>query len=430
MSRRVPPHNEEAEQAVIGGILLDGKLPDLPVDCFYRGSHRVTMKAIQKLEMRQEPKDLVTVTEELKRMGKLEEAGGASYLGALVDGVPSTVNISMYAEIVRQAAEKRKVISSARDLADMGFDPTVTAQELVDHFQTTAMGMTQSGFEGDAFGETLKGLVKDIELAYENKPHLLGIPTGFRALDALTRGLQDSDLIVFAGRPSTGKTALALGVAKSALKNSVRVQIFSLEMSKTQLALRLLASECGIGGQDLRLGQFGENDWPRITRASGQLNQFDIIIDDTPGISELELARRARVVRPGLLIVDYLGLMKSAMPADRKDLEIGNITGVLKGLAKELNIPVVVLSQLNRKVEDRQNKRPILSDLRESGAIEQDADLIGFIYRDELYDPDSPHKGIAEINIEKHRNGPVGNVRLAFREEIASFADLAKEGGL
>jgi replicative DNA helicase len=385
------------------------------------------MKAIQKLEMRQEPKDLITVTEELKRMGKLEEAGGASYLAALADGTPSTVNISLYAEIVRQAAEKRKVISIAGELADKGFDPTVTAQELVDHFQTIAMGMTQSGSVGDAFGETLKGLVKEIESAYENKPRLLGIPTGFRALDALTRGLQDSDLIVFAGRPSTGKTALALGVAKSALKNSVRVQIFSLEMSKTQLALRLLASECGIGGQDLRLGQFGENDWPRITRASGQLNQFDIIIDDTPGISELELARRARVVHPGLLIVDYLGLMKSAMPADRKDLEIGNITGVLKGLAKELNIPVVVLSQLNRKVEDRQNKRPILSDLRESGAIEQDADLIGFIYRDELYDPDSPCKGIAEINIEKHRNGPVGNVRLAFREEIASFADLAKE---
>jgi len=429
MSERIPPHNEKAEQSVIGGVLLGGELPHIPVEAFYRGRHRVIMNAIQALARREEPQDSVTVTEELKRMGKLEEAGGASYLGDLVDGVPSIVNVSMYAEIVRQAAEKREVISIARELADRGFDPTVTAQELVDHFQTTAMGMTQSGSVGDAFGETLKGLVKEIELAYENKPCLLGIPTGFRALDALTRGLQDSDLIVFAGRPSTGKTALALGMAKSALKNSARVQIFSLEMSKTQLALRLLASECGIGGQDLRLGQFGENGWPRITRASGQLNQFDIIIDDTPGISELELARRARVVRPGLLIVDYLGLMKSAMPADRKDLEIGNITGVLKGLAKELNIPVLVLSQLNRKVEDRQNKRPILSDLRESGAIEQDADLIGFIYRDELYDPDSPYKGIAEINIEKHRNGPVGNVRLAFREEIASFADLAKEGG-
>jgi replicative DNA helicase len=387
------------------------------------------MAAIKELDIRQEPKDFVTITEELKGMGQLEEAGGASYLSSLVDRVPVTKNIAAYAEIVKQNADKRKTISLARNLADKGFDPTVSAQELLDYLQTEAMSISGSGSQGAPFTETLKGLVEEIEVAYKDKPSLLGISTGFRALDAVMRGLQDSDLIVFAGRPSMGKTALALGMAKSALKEGIRVQIFSLEMSSLQLALRMLASECGISGQKLRLGRFGEGDWPRITRACGRLHKFDIVIDDTPGISELELARRARVVRPGLLIVDYLGLMKSAISTDRsrKDLEVGNITGALKGLAKELSIPVVVLSQLNRKVEDRQEKRPQLSDLRESGAIEQDADLVGFIYRDELYYEDSPDEGIAEINITKHRNGPTGLVRLAFREELASFGDLAQE---
>lgn len=426
MNSRIPPHNIEAEQSIIGGILLGARLPDIPPHCFYRASHRIIMRAIQSLEMRHEPQDLVTIVAELKRMEKLEEAGGGNYLARLVEGVPATENVHRYAEIVKQAADKRKIITLARNLADKGFDPTVSARELKDYLQKEVAGLGGSGSQVTTLGEALKTLVKEIELAYREKPGLLGISTGLRALDAVMRGLQGSDLIVFAGRPSMGKTALALSIAKSSLQDGIRVQIFSLEMAKAQLALRLLAAECGISGQKLRLGRFGEDEWPKITRACGRLNKFDVLIDDTPSISELELARRARVVRPGLLIVDYLGLMKSAISADRKDLEIGNITCALKGLAKELNIPVIVLSQLNRKVEDRQDKRPQLSDLRESGAIEQDADVIGFIYRDELYHEDSPEKGMAELTIAKHRNGPVGKVRLVFREELASFEDLAK----
>jgi replicative DNA helicase len=417
--QRKIPQNIEAEQSVIGGVLLGARPPALSAGDFYRAGHGLIFEAMLSLEAKQEQVDLVTVKAELERADRLQKTGGASYLASLVDHTPSITNIERYTQIVKDKAILRRIISECEGIAEVAFEPGVGSQEVLDNFQTVALRIDGGGSTGSTVKELAKKELKQIEDAYQSKKHLLGISTGFRRLDNMTLGWQAPDLIVIAARPSQGKTALALDSAKAAADAGTKVYFASLEMSSEQLMMRLLSSECGISGRSLRLGRFPEGDWPRIIKASGRLAELDIIIDDTPAISEMELARRVRRLKPGLLVVDYLQLMCSAQRADRKDLEIANITAGLKGLAKELYIPIILLSQLNREVEKRKKLWPKLSDLRESGAIEQDCDLCLGIYQD------PENLGVAELICLKHRNGPLGTVKMAFREALASFADLA-----
>lgn len=305
---------------------------------------------------------------------------------------------------------------------EMAFDPSAEAQEVLDKFQAVSLGINGKSSTGSTLKELAKRQLKQIERAYQSEDDLLGIPTGFKELDHITLGWQAPDLIVIAGRPSLGKTALGLDTARVAARNGVKVYFSSLEMSEEQLTMRLLSGESGISGRSLRRGRFPKGDWGRVVGAGEKIADLNVIIDDTSAISEMELARRVRRVKPGLLVVDYLQLMRSAQKADRKDLEIANITAGLKDLAKKVNIPVILLSQLNREVERRSDPRPRLSDLRDSGAIEQDADIVIGIHRNTENLP-----GVAELGLLKHRNGPLAVVKLAFREELTSFADLAKE---
>ncbi|UCG12780.1 MAG: AAA family ATPase, partial [Deltaproteobacteria bacterium] len=323
---------------------------------------------------------------------------------------------------VKAKAILRKIIDECHRIAEMAFEPGIKTQEVLNSFQTSALGMDGRSSMGSTVKELAKRHVNKIESAWKNQKPLLGISTGFKKLDSQTLGWQSPDLIIIAARPSRGKTALALDLAKAAARSGHKVYFASLEMSAEQLVMRLLSGECGISGRALRCGQFPEGDWSRIVIASGRLAELEIIIDDTSAISELELARRVRRVKPALLVVDYLQLMRSAQKADRKDLEIANITGCLKALAKEVNIPVILLSQLNREVEKRRDGWLQLSDLRDSGAIEQDADLVLGIRRDPDKTPES-----ADLICLKHRNGPLGTIKLVFREELASFGDLAQE---
>ena len=419
---RTMPQNIEAEQSVIGGVLLGAKLPALSHKDFYRAGQALIFRTMLSLDVKQEPIDFVTATEELRRMGKLEEAGGASYLASLTERTPSIANVDLYANIVRDKAVLRRIIDECRCVAEMAFERGAKGQEIVDHFQATAMEMTEGVSTDTSLMELAKKQLRQIESAYKEQEPLLGIPSGFKELDGLTLGWQATDLTVIAARPSMGKTALALDVAKAAAREGNRVFFASLEMSAEQITMRLFSSECGISGRALRLGRFPEGDWNHIVAACGRVADLEIIIDDTGAISELELVRRVRRIKPDLLVVDYLQLMRGAQKAERKDLEIASITATLKVLAKELNIPVILLSQLNRLAEKRQNPRPRLSDLRDSGAIEQDADLVLGIYRDLDKAP-----GVAELICLKHRNGPLGTIELAFRENLASFGGLARD---
>jgi replicative DNA helicase len=393
------PNNIEAEQNLISGILLGAKPPALSPGDFYRSAHGLIFEAALELEVRREPVDILTVKTELERMGKLQEAGGASYIASLVDSIPWSAHLDRYAELVREKAVLRRIINECRDIAALALEPGSEATDVLNRFQAAALSMNSAGSTGVTVKEAAK---RQLEL------------------DKLTLGWQSPDLIVIAARPSMGKTAFALNTGKAAATHGTKVYMSSLEMSASQLTFRLLATESGINGRMLRLARFPEGDWPGIVQAAGRIAELDLIIDDTASISELELARRVRRAKPGLLIVDYLQLMRSAQRADRKDLEIGNITAGLKSLAKELEIPVILLSQLNREAEKRQNPRPRLADLRESGAIEQDADLVIGLYRLEA-------SGVAELICLKHRNGPLGTIKLTFREELASFGDLARD---
>jgi replicative DNA helicase len=414
------PQNVEAEQSVVGGILLGAKPPAIASSDFYRPAHGLIFEAVLSLERRQEPVDTLTVKAELERMGRLQEAGGAFYLAALVDSVPSIENIAHYAEIVKDRATLRRILTACRTLADAALDPGRKADDVVDEFQAAALKMTPSESRGHSLKDLVKQQLRGVESAYQEKKDLIGINTGYRDLNRLTLGWQSSDLVVIAGRPGMGKTGFALGTAKAAVRAGVKVHFCSLEMSAAQLTMRLLSGESGINGRALRLGRFPEGDWTRIISAAGEIADLDMTIDDTASITELELARQVRRVKPGLLVVDYLQLMRSAQRAERKDLEIANITGALKALAKEMCLPVILLSQLNREADKRNNPRPRLADLRDSGAIEQDADVVLGLYRGD-------GANTAEVICLKHRNGPVGTVKLAFREGLASFADLVCE---
>ncbi len=438
---KVPPHNLEAEQSILSAILIDNNtLPEvleiLSEQDFYRQAHRKIFTAMTELFERNEPVDLITLTNFLKERGELESLGGASYLAELVDTVPMAVNVVYYAKIVQEKATLRRLIEQAASITGRCFEDRGDVEEILDFAERSIFDISENKIKPSfyALGDILTDTYKAVQDAYENKVLVTGVPTGFRRLDEKTSGFQAADLIVIAGRPSMGKTALALNIARNAsLETGQPTAIFSLEMSKEQLSLRMLSAEARIDSSRMRGGFLSESDLARIQRAAGALCDISIYIDDSPAISALEIRAKARRMKMEkslcLIIVDYLQLMRGRASAERRDLEISEISRSLKALAKELNIPVVALSQLNRKVEDRSNKRPVLSDLRESGAIEQDADVIVFIYRDEVYNKEenNPNRGIAELVLAKQRNGPIGTVKLAFLEQYTRFEDLAME---
>ncbi len=438
---RIPPQNIDAEQCVLGSILIeDGALLKvigiLRPDDFYRDSHGIIYGAMVDLFDRNEPQDLVTVHNELAKNGKLEAIGGAVYLAELTETVPVASNIDYYARIVRDKAVLRKLIQKSSDIATMCYEEAGDIDDILESAESAIFELSQSKIK-QAFNplkDVLKSSIKRVEELYEKKELITGIPSGFTELDKLTAGFQPSDLIIIAGRPSMGKTAFALNIAQhAAVEHGVPTAIFSLEMSKEQLALRMLCSEAMVDAHKVRTGFLGKEDWPRLINAAGNLSQAPIFIDDTPALTVLEMRAKARRLKSdqdiGLVIVDYLQLMQGRAGSERREQEISEISRSLKAMAKELDVPVLALSQLNRKVEDRPNKRPQMSDLRESGAIEQDADVIAFIYRDEVYNrsEDNPKRGKAEIIVAKQRNGPTGTVLLAFVGKYSSFGNLANE---
>ncbi len=437
---KVPPQNIEAEQSILGGILLENSainsaLEIISKNDFYSEAHRKIFDVIVELSEKNEPVDLITLSNALKGKNMLDSVGGTSYLASLVDSVPSAANVSNYAKIVKEKAILRGLIGSATDIINSCYETGSDVDELLDKAEHSIFEISENKVRPSFFPirEIVKDSFRSIEELFSRKELITGVPTGFEKLDDLTSGLQKSELIIIAGRPSMGKTSFALNIAQyAALEAQTPAAIFSLEMSKEQLAFRLLASEAKVDSQRLRKGFLGETDWPKLTTAAGKLSDAPIFIDDTPAITVLEMKAKSRRLKAdqglGLIIVDYIQLMRTGSYRESREQEISEISRSLKALAKELRVPVIALSQLNRKVEERPNRRPQMADLRESGAIEQDADVIAFIYRDEVYNKsdDNPEKGTAEIIIAKQRNGPTGMVKLAFLERFTSFENLAR----
>ena len=435
---RVPPHSVEAEQAVLGGVLLDNDAWDRIADIltgahFYRNDHRAVFEAVSGLYDEKRPCDAVTVAERLDRDGNLDSAGGLAYLAELAENTPSAANIVAYAEIVRERAVLRELIRITTEIAETAFRPQGRgAFEVLDEAERRIFEIAERGRSGrrDSFAikDVLPGVVARIdELSRQDNP-ITGVPTGFRDLDEKTAGLQRGDLVIVAGRPSMGKTAFAMNlVEEAAIRARLPVIVFSMEMPAEQLAMRMLSSLGRIDQQKVRTGRLGPDDWPRLSSQVALLNDTDIFIVDDSALTPTELHARCRRLKRehdvGLVVIDYLQLMHVPGTRENRAVEISEISRSLKALAKELMVPVVACSQLNRRLEDRQNKRPVMSDLRESGAIEQDADLILFIYRDEVYNEESKDKGKAEIIIGKQRNGPIGSVDLAFLGRYARFED-------
>lgn len=435
---KVPPQNVEAERCVLGSVLIDGEaiskvLEFLRSDDFYREGHQVIFDAVIVLYQKNEPADLVTIINELRSRGQLEQAGGASYLSSLVDSIPSSANVVYYAKIIHEKAILRRLISGATEIAEMGYDEKMAdVDTFLDQAEQIIFEIAQRKFKPTfaAVKDIVKDSFKIIEELYERKELVTGVPAGFQELDTLTSGFQASDLIIVAGRPSMGKTAFALNVVANAAKEAqVSCALFSLEMSKEQLVQRLLCSEARVNAQKLRGGFLADSDWPKLTRAAGVLSESQIFIDDTPAINVLEMRAKCRRLQRekglDLIVVDYLQLMRGVGKIESREREISEISRSLKALAKELSVPVIALSQLNRGLEGRTDKRPQLSDLRESGAIEQDADIVMFVYRDEVYNKESEDAGTAEIIIGKQRNGPTGYAKLAFIKKYTRFENLA-----
>jgi len=436
---KIPPRNLDAELSVLGAILMENEaindvLEILTANDFYNESHRKIFSAVLELYEKNEPSDLITLSNALKNKNHLDSIGGVSYLASLVDNVPSAANVIYYSKIVKEKAILRGLIGTATEIINKSYDTEKDVDNILDEAEQAIFEISEDKIKPAFFPikEIIKDSFRTIEELYEKKELVTGVPTGFERVDDLTSGLQKSDLIIIAGRPSMGKTSFALNIAQyAAVERGISVALFSLEMSKEQLSLRMLSSEAKVDSQRLRKGFLGETDWPKLTTAAGRLSEASIFIDDTAAITVLEMKAKARRLKAetglGLIILDYLQLMRGIKFKDSREQEISEISRSLKALAKELNIPIIALSQLNRRVEERTNKRPQLADLRESGAIEQDADVIAFIYRDEIYNrsDDNPEKGMAEIIIGKQRNGPVGVVKLAFLEKYTSFENLA-----
>jgi replicative DNA helicase len=433
--RKVPPQNLEAESSVLGGILLENDainvvLEVLRPEDFYRESHRKIFRAMIELLDRNEPVDLITLSDFLKGRSELEAVGGTSYLASLADFVPTAANISYYARIVREKAILRSLIGAATEIATRGYEEQGNVEEFLDTAEKVIFDISEKKIKASfvSVGDMIKDTLKTVEKLYERKEMVTGVPTGYEDLDRLTAGLQPADLIIVAGRPGMGKTAFALNIATNAAYTGVGAAVFSLEMAKEQLVLRMLCSEAHVNSSKVRSGYLGERDFPQLAKAAGRLHEAPIYIDDTPAISVLELRAKARrLVRDrskkiGLIVVDYLQLMRGMGAANNREQEISEISRSLKALAKELNVPVMALSQLNRRVEDRGDRRPMMSALRESSAIEQDADVIMFIYRDEVYNKsDESKKGLAEVIVAKQRNGPIDTINLTFLSEFTRF---------
>lgn len=445
---KLPPHSVEAEQSVLGGLLLENEALDKIADIltsadFYRHDHRLIYQHISKLIEHNRPADIVTVAESLENTAELSGVGGIAYLGALAQNTPTAANIRRYAEIVRERSVMRKLVEVGSAIAESAYSPQGRdAQQLLDEAEAKIFQIAEGGkrsSEGFVDIKILLPQVADrIDYLYqrENQGDVTGVPTGFSDLDERTSGFQPGDLIIVAGRPSMGKTAFSLNIAENiALDTKLPVAVFSMEMGATQLATRMIGSVGRLDQHRMRNGNLEDEDWVRLTTALGKLNDAPIYIDEGAGLSSFDVRARARRLhrqcgKLGLIVVDYLQLMSapSGRQGENRATEISEISRSLKSLAKELDVPVVALSQLNRSVEQRPDKRPVMSDLRESGAIEQDADLILFIYRDEVYNSDSPDKGTAEIIIAKQRNGPIGRVRLTFLGEHTRFENHVSTG--
>lgn len=440
MIERVPPQNIEAEQAVLGAMLIKKEAiaeasQILKPEDFYREAHRLVFENMLSLFNRNEAVDLITVTEELRKNGQLEKAGGIAFVTSLANAVPTAANIEYHARIVKEKAHLRSLINAATEIAALAYEDTDDVVELMDRSEKLILeaAAQQNSNAFVPIKEILLSTFARIEKLYESKGGLTGLSSGFKDLDKLTSGLQASDLILVAARPSMGKTAFTLNIATHvAVREKKPVAFFSLEMSKEQLVQRMLCAEGGIDSQRLRIGQLEDEDWTRLISAADRLNSAPIFIDDTPGITIMELRSKARRLKAEhdlqLIVIDYLQLMqgRSNKNGDNRQQEISEISRSLKALARELNVPVIALSQLSRSVESRQVKKPMLSDLRESGSLEQDADIVMFLYREDYYDPDTDQKNITDVIIAKHRNGPVDTIQLFFHKQFTKFADLSR----
>ncbi len=438
----VPPSSIQAEQALLGGLMLDNSSWDRIADLvssadFFRPDHRLIFAAVQELSERSQPADPVTLSAHLASRGELADAGSTAYLSELVNDTPSAANVGNYARIIRERALLRRLIEVGNDIAGLAYRPEGRPiAELVDEAERRVFEIAERGQRrGSGFvrlSEVLTGTVERLDLLHQSPGAITGLPTGFNKLDEFTAGLQGGDLIIIAGRPSMGKTSLALNIAENAALGARKsAAVFSMEMSVEQLAFRMVSSLGRVDQSHLRNGRFSDDDWPRINGAIQQMQEAPIYIDDTPAMTPTEVRARARRLQRerglDLIVVDYLQLMRVAGASENRATEISEISRGLKALARELNVPIIALSQLNRSVESRTDKKPVMSDLRESGAIEQDADLILFIYRDEVYNSDSPRKGIADIHIAKQRNGPIGEFPLTFLGRFTKFENYAPE---
>ena len=439
LSSRLPPQNLEAEQSVLGGIMIENDAINRVVEFiepedFYRESHRKIFRAMMSISEKAEPIDLVTLTDYLKSQSELEDVGGVTYLSHLVDSIPTAAHSASYAKIIREKSILRRLINGATHIISQSYEATGEVDQFLDQSEKIIFDVAQRRIRQSFFSmkDIVRHSYKMIEKLVERNEPVTGVPTGYPELDHMTAGLQPADLVIVAGRPSMGKTAFALCIAAhAALHKKIPCAIFSLEMSKEQLVQRMLCMEARIDASKLRSGHLTESDWPKLTRACGDLSEAPIFVDDSPAMSVFEMRAKARRLQKehglGLVIVDYLQLMRGVGNSESREREISEISRSLKALAKELNIPVVALSQLNRMVENRKPPKPILADLRESGAIEQDADVILFLFREEVYDRDTVNRGIAEIIIGKQRNGPVGEVKLAFIPSLTRFENLTRE---
>ncbi|UCF82990.1 MAG: replicative DNA helicase [Desulfobacteraceae bacterium] len=437
---KVPPHNIDAEQAILGAILINNDamnqiLDILSPDDFYRETHMSIFEGMVYLYNNSEPIDMITLSRFLVSKNLLERVGGADYLASMVEAVSTSAGVIHHAQIIKDLSVRRKLISQCSAISESCFQEWEETEGLLELAEQSIFDIAEEqvkeGFE--SLDQVIKGSFKKLEDTAAFDGFVTGVPTDFRDFDRLTAGLQPSDMIIIAGRPRMGKTALALNIGYNAAKRTRKgVAVFSLEMSKQQLGIRMLGSDAGINATKLRTGFLRDKEWERLTDAANRLSELPIFIDDSSAISVLEMKAKCRRLKKShdlaLVIVDYLQLIQGRRSAESRQLEISEISRMLKALAKDLNVPVLALSQLNRKVEDRPNKRPQLADLRESGAIEQDADVIAFIYRDEVYHPDSEeNRNIAEIILAKQRNGPTGYFKLTFRKELTAFGDYTEE---
>lgn len=436
---KMPPHSVDAEQAVLGGLMLDNRAWDQIADRitekhFYRHDHQMIFRAMAKLMEECQPLDVITVSEAIQKMDESTDVGGLAYLGELAKNTPSAANIAAYADIVYERAVLRELITVGTQITESAFDPQGRASlEILDEAEKRVFDIAERGARGsgpEGVRSIVARAIDNIEKRFKDNTAMTGISTGFTDLDRITTGLQAGDLVVIAGRPSMGKTILGMNIAEhAAIRSQKSALVFSMEMPGESLVMRMLASLGRIDQNKLRTGKLVEDDWTRLTSAVALLSGAKLYIDETPALTPMELRARARRVarekdQLGLIVVDYLQLMRGQSQAENRTAEISEISRSLKTLAKELSVPIIALSQLNRSLEQRPNKRPVMSDIRESGAIEQDADLIMFIYRDEVYHEDSPDKGTAEIIIGKQRNGPIGTVRLTFLGQYARFENF------